>query len=68
MDPFSTVIINKVFRSSRSGMADAPVVAHEAPRRLRWFGRERAGRQQRELCEAEPRDRSPKVAGAARTC
>jgi len=68
MEPFSTVIIKNVFRESRSGMADAPVVPYEPRRRPRWFSRERARQPQRDLCQAEPRDRSPKVAGAPRTC
>jgi hypothetical protein len=64
MDPFSISIANHVARESRSGMADAPIVL-DKPRRPRWFGRNQA---RRDLCEAEPRDRSPKIASAPRAC
>jgi hypothetical protein len=64
MDPFSISIAHNVARESRSGMADAPIVL-DKPRRPRWFRRNRA---RRDLCEAEPRDRSPKIAGAPGTC
>jgi hypothetical protein len=63
MDPFSISIAKKVARESRSGMADAPILL-DMPRR-RWFRRNRV---RRDLCEAEPRDRSPKIASAPGTC
>jgi hypothetical protein len=61
---FSIAVIDKVAKESRSGMADSPVVPYRAPRKLNWF----RNRPAQSLCEAEPRDRSPQVAGAARTC
>jgi hypothetical protein len=61
---FPITVIDKVARESRSGMADAPVQAYVPPRRFRWF----ADRRGKPLCEAEARDRSPKIAGAASTC
>jgi hypothetical protein len=65
MDPFSISIANNVARESRSGMADAPIVPDKPRRRPRWFRRDRV---RRDLCEAEPRDRSPKIASAPGTC
>ncbi len=64
MYPFSVIVINKVAEESRSGMADAPVRPYLPPRTRRWFKSRRA----EPLCEAEPRDRSAKVAGAASAC
>ncbi len=59
-----TTVIQRIADESRSGMADAPVVPDEPRRTRRWFRSRRA----EPLCEAEPRDRSPKVAGAASAC
>ncbi|QNE19547.1 hypothetical protein F1D05_18520 [Kribbella qitaiheensis] len=81
---FPISVINKVAEESRSGRPAAPVVPHEPPRlswfslerrleratrrSLRRAGRAHGTDAAAALCEAEPRDRSPKVAGAPRTC
>jgi hypothetical protein len=65
---FPIAVIEKVARESRSGFPNAPVVPYEPPRRLPRLRRRLARRSARPVCQAEIRDRSPKVAGAARTC
>jgi hypothetical protein len=61
---YPITVIAQVAKESRSGFADAPVVPYEPARRRRWFNRRPAPA----VCQAEFRDRSPKAAGAPRTC
>jgi hypothetical protein len=66
---FSITVIHKVAEESRSGMAYAPVVPYLEPRRHWWSARPRLTQKAlRPACEAEPCDRSAKVAGVAGAC
>ncbi len=64
---FPITVIAKVAKESRSGFADAPVVPYDPPR-PHWFSRRLHRRSTAAVCQAEHRDRSPKAAGAPRTC
>jgi hypothetical protein len=76
---FPSSVIRKVAEEAQSALPDAPVVPWEPPRpRRRWLVRtagtrtsaadSRVENRVAPVCEAEGRDRSPKVAGAARAC
>jgi len=64
MYPYSAIIIDKVAKESRSGMADAPTILEKPQRVRRWL----QTRRQAALCEADLRDRSPQVARTASAC
>jgi hypothetical protein len=74
MYPLPYTVIEKVARDAQSALPDAPVVPWEPPQPRRHFPRLSAGIRRltrsggTEPCEAEPRDRSAKVAGAAGAC
>ncbi|MEU4396415.1 hypothetical protein [Kribbella sp. NPDC023855] len=64
MHPFSVIIVDKVAKESRSGMANAPLVPERPSLLRRW----QQSRHQATLCKAEPRDRSTPIAGPAGAC
>jgi len=71
---FPITVIHKVAEESRSGLANAKTVPWEPPRR-RWWSRSTVtvrrtvtSKAPRSACEADPCDRSAKVAGVAGAC
>jgi len=70
---FPITVIYKIAEESRSGMADAPTAPWEPRRRRRWSRSAAAvprlsSKALRSTCEADPCDRSAKVAGVAGAC